>query len=180
MAGMAFARGVETPGELLSKLGLSYAFLEGPALTEMKDCATSLPETWPWSGCERGVAFGATCEVRFRRRDHDGRWHLVLTTDAILAPGEPWRGWREIRAAKKWRSHVILWGEPDSEAGGWFEGRIPRALPYGFRTDVAETRVAAVVKRYRLPRSGEEVRRYSGLTLLDDFGKEIENGIAGI
>ena len=179
MAGMAYAEHLENPAGSLGTLGLSHAFLEGPVLTEMKDCMQSPPTDWPWINCDRGVAFGAVSEVRFRRR-RDKRWHLVLVTDLDTSPGEPWRGWKELRRDLNGGSRTILWGEPDAEAGVWVEGRIPHTLPYNFRTDVAKSRVAAIIKRYVLEGSGQEVRRYVRLAQLDKSGKEISDGTAAI
>lgn len=179
MAGMVYAEQVEDPAGVVASLGPTHAFLEGPALTEMRDCQDSPPMDWPWINCDRGVAFGAVSEVQFRRR-RDKRWHLVLVTELDTSPGEPWLGWKELRPDLDWRSQAILWGEPDAEAGVWVEGRIPHALTYRFRTDIAGSRVAAIIKRYFLPGSEKEIRRYTGLKLLDRSGREITDGTAAV
>lgn len=162
MPWLLFRRGVGDPEQGLAGINFDHAICEGATRT---DLLRYTPGKLAWNEYDKGILFGSESELRFRRRA-DGAFHLVLVTD--LNPAPP--GWQglELRTVRR-RSRIVLWGEPDAVAGGWFEGRIPVQLPYHFpvtrpgrvvisRRHYECLRVAA--DKSDLPREGrEEIQR---------------------
>jgi len=156
MPAMAYAKAVHSPAELLAGLGLKYGFLEGPTKSDLEVWSGEDIPALRWEDYDKGVLFGETAEVRFRKR-RNGTYHLLLVADDPIEA--PWQGARELKEVGT--SSVILWGEPDSVHGGWYEGRIPRRLPYPFPPSGTKgTRVVAALKHYHLADGGPELRRH--------------------
>ncbi len=128
MAWLVFRSAVNNPELALAGLRFDYAICEGAARTHL---LAYVPGSVPWDEYEKGLLFGSDSELRFRRRPDRG-FHLVLTTD-LDPPPSGWEGPQQLRRLER-RSRIVLWGEPDGRAGGWFEGRIPTELPYAFGT----------------------------------------------
>jgi len=143
-------------------LSFGHAIGEGVLRTDLSSYDAS---KWPWKEYDRGWLFGAACEVQFRRRA-DNLLHLVLLTDLEREniPGA-WQGWERIRPARK-DSRLVLWGEWDQRAKGWFEGRIPIRLPYELAPDGERSRVALRLRHYRFVSRAGALSRYCGLELL--------------
>jgi hypothetical protein len=160
MPWMAYLRDVPEPRDAVSGLEFRLAIGEGVLRADLSPYDAS---KWPWADYDRGWLFGPASEVRFRRRA-GGLLHLVLVTDLEKeeTPGM-WQGWQRLKAERK-DSRIILWGEWDQKAGGWFEGRIPIRLPYGLTPDVDRSRIALRLRHYRLT-GATEVSRYCGLEL---------------
>lgn len=155
---MAFLKGGDIQ-TVMTGLPWEYMIAEGPVV--VKFVRRGGPGC-PWTGCERGVFFGPDCEVQWRRRA-DGEIHFVLAGE--LEPLQPWQGVIELKLWKRVASPVILWGEHDARTGGWFEARIPVALPYAGLGAGEGRRLAIQTRRYRLP-DGSEVRRYVDLEVV--------------
>jgi hypothetical protein len=125
MPWLLFRKGISNPEQALAGLDFDHAICEGATKTDLLPYA---PGKLEWNEYDKGLLFGSESELRFRRRA-DGGFHLALVTD--LNPAPP--GWQglQLRTLRR-RSRIVLWGEPDAAAGGWFEGRIPVQLPYRF------------------------------------------------
>jgi len=155
MAWIGFVRNVSDPAQALGGTPFDHAILEGPASTELIRYGIAPIR---WEDFDRGVLFGMGAEARVRRR-RDGCFHLVMIADVKPAGAMGWT-WKELAAGQQADSSVFLWGEPDRDAGGWFEGRIPNRLPYEFPPGAAGSRVATVTKQYWLKDERREVWRY--------------------
>ena len=154
MPWIASRHGVTDIDAAAADLEIREAILEGVCRCEFRAYEAGKVE---WGDFDQGVLFGQRAELRFRRRD-DSTFHVVLVTDGG-SPPETWSNVQELRAEKK-ETQVVLWGEPDERAQGWYEGRIPIKLPYAQPAKGAKNRVVIVVWRYRFTEGRGEVSRY--------------------
>ena len=145
----------------ISGVPLEYAILEGTCHAGL---VRFVPGAIRWSDYDQGVLFGASDEVRFRRRG-DSVFHLVLISDGEVPSGDGWELAQPLRPGRRNNSHIVLWGEPDLKARGWYEGRIPAKLPYPFPASKEKDRVLISVRHYRLANHSLELSRYAGIEL---------------
>ena len=157
MAVMAYLRGGD-PEAVAAEFAWEYAILEGPITADFVRRGQKRIE---WEKYDKGVLFGKDCETQWRRRT-DGTIHFVVKGE--VTPGPAWMGGKELKLWKKHGATVVLWGEPDARAGGWYEARIPKALPYDFAA-AAGRRVAIRTRNYRAP-DGSEITRYVGVEVM--------------
>ena len=107
----------------------------------------------------------ASCSGRTARRSGAAaRMGRFTSWKGEVTPGPAWMGGKELKLWKKHGATVVLWGEPDARAGGWYEARIPKALPYDFAA-AAGRRVAIRTRNYRAP-DGSEITRYVGVEVM--------------
>lgn len=145
--------------DLALELQLKHAILEGVLKCQL---ASVQPNLIRWEEFDRGVAFGDNAEIRFRRLRHTGL-HAVVISD-VAPPSGAWHSVKQlIPFSRDFR--VALWGEPDEEAQGWYEGRIPIRLDYSLPARGDKNRVLIYGRRYRFAKGNGEISRFRTLEL---------------